>query len=65
MRIHSVVSSQLNKARAVAILTPHLTARAACVFEPFFYVVICKRRVLLPVFPEETPQPFCVPFNPT
>ena len=40
MRIHSLRLVQLNTARAVAILTPHLTARAACVFEPIFYVVI-------------------------
>src|SRR5215471_3087895 len=30
MSIHSLPSSQLNTARAVAILTPHLTARADC-----------------------------------
>jgi hypothetical protein len=34
MTIHSLPSVQLNKARVVAILTPHLTTRAACILEP-------------------------------
>src|SRR5579875_1909603 len=34
MMIHSLGWNQLNTARAVAILTPHLTVRAACFFMP-------------------------------
>jgi hypothetical protein len=36
MSIHSLPSTQLNKARVVAILTPHLTTRAACILGRLF-----------------------------
>jgi hypothetical protein len=35
MSVHSLLSFQLNTARVVAILTPHLTARAACILSRF------------------------------
>jgi hypothetical protein len=35
MRTHSLSSIQFNTARVVAILTPHLTARAACILSRF------------------------------
>jgi hypothetical protein len=35
MSPHSLLSIQFNTARVVAILTPHLTARAACILSRF------------------------------
>ena len=47
MRIHSVRSVQLNTARVVAILTPHLTTRAACILSRILCRCCVKGRVVL------------------
>jgi hypothetical protein len=63
MRTHSLTSIQFNTARAVAILTPHLTARAACILSRFFMPLSIYEESRAEGLSKETPQRSCFSIN--
>jgi hypothetical protein len=63
MSIHSLLSVQLNTARVVAILTPHLTARAACILSRFIMPLLIYEESCAEGLPSRNAQPFCDSFN--
>jgi hypothetical protein len=53
MSPHSLVSIQFNTARVVAILTPHLTARAACILSRFIMPLLIYEESRAEGFPKK------------